>query len=269
MPSPPILLVDDDESFAMLLEDSLRREGYDPRWCGDVAHAEQELRNRAFDVILLDVTLPDRSGFEFCAALRNQGIQTPVLMLTARGEVTDRVTGLRIGADDYLPKPFDVPELLARIEALRRRSCPAGRPDAGLFEFGDVCVNFYTRSVSRAGRPVDLSRREFEMLSHLIRNRGRVVLRDELLRAVWDTEPCRIPARSMSTCGSYAASWKPIRRRPASCEPFTEAAICSPTVRITFFSRPLKDRPAQSDMLIKVPIRRRFRPAAERIQERR
>ena len=185
MPSPTILLVDDDESFAALLADSLRREGYDPRSCGDIAHAEQELRASAFDVILLDVMLPDRSGFEFCAELRNRGIEIPVLMLTARGEVTDRVTGLRIGADDYLPKPFDVPELLARIEALRRRSCPPGRPDAGLFEFGGVCVNFYTRSVSRAGRPIELSRREFQMLAHLIRNRGRVVLRDELLRAVW------------------------------------------------------------------------------------
>jgi DNA-binding response OmpR family regulator len=185
MPSPQILLVDDDESFAMLLEDSLRREGYEPRSCSDVAQAEQELRSHNFDVILLDVMLPDRSGFEFCAEMRNQGIQIPVLMLTARGDVTDRVTGLRIGADDYLPKPFEVTELLARIEALRRRAGQNGRPDAGLFEFGDVCVNLYSRSVSRGGQTVELSRREFQMLSHLIRNRGRLVLRDELLRAVW------------------------------------------------------------------------------------
>jgi len=185
MTSPPILLVDDDESLAILLEDSLRREGYEPRSCGDIARAEQELKNNHFDVILLDVMLPDRSGFEFCAELRSRGIQTPVLMLTARGDVTDRVTGLRIGADDYLPKPFEVSELLARIEALRRRAGQNGRPDSGVFEFGDVCVNLYSRSVSRAGQPVELSRREFQMLSHLIRNRGRVVLRDELLRAVW------------------------------------------------------------------------------------
>jgi two-component system, OmpR family, alkaline phosphatase synthesis response regulator PhoP len=184
--APPIILVlDDDEAFATLLKESLRREGYEPRSCSDVAHAEQELRNHNFDVILLDVMLPDRSGFEFCAELRSRGIQTPVLMLTARGDVTDRVTGLRIGADDYLPKPFEVPELLARIEALRRRASQSGRPDTGLFEFGDVCVNLYSRSVSRSGKPVELSRREFQMLSHLIRNRGRVVLRDELLRVVW------------------------------------------------------------------------------------
>jgi two-component system, OmpR family, alkaline phosphatase synthesis response regulator PhoP len=185
MPSPLVLLIDDDEPLSMLLEDSLRREGYDTRSCLDVAQAKRELRNQNFDVILLGVMLPDCSGFEFCAELRNRGIQTPVLMLTARGNVMDGVKGLRIGADDYLSKPFELPELLARIEALRRRSCQNGRPDTGLFEFGDVCVNLYTRSVSRSGEPVELSRREFELLSHLIRNRGRVVLRDELLRAVW------------------------------------------------------------------------------------
>src|SRR5262245_7113554 len=185
MSSPLILLVDDDESLTMLLEGSLRREGYEPRSCGDVAHAEQELSNHSFEVILLDVMLPDRSGFEFCAELRNRGVQTPVLMLTARGDVTDRVMGLRIGADDYLSKPFEVPELLARIEALRRRASQNGRSDSGLFEFGDVCVNLYQRSVSRSGQRVELTRLEFNMLSHLIRNRGRVVLRDELLRAVW------------------------------------------------------------------------------------
>jgi two-component system alkaline phosphatase synthesis response regulator PhoP len=185
MPSPLILLIDDDDSLASLLADSLRREGYDTRLCGDVAHAEEELKTHVVDVILLDVMLPDRSGFEFCAELRNQGVQIPVLMLTARGDLMDRVTGLRIGADDYVSKPFEVPELIARIEALRRRVGQHGRSDSGLFEFGDVCVNLYQRSVCRAGQPVELTRLEFSMLSHLIRNRGRVVLRDELLRAVW------------------------------------------------------------------------------------
>jgi two-component system alkaline phosphatase synthesis response regulator PhoP len=183
--SPRILLIDDDQSLMLLLTETLRREGYDPRVCSDVARAEDALRNDVFDVILLDVVLPDRNGFEFCAQLRNQGVQTPVLMLTARGDVMDRVTGLRIGADDYLPKPFDVPELLARVEALRRRGSQQNRSETGLVEFGDVCVNLYQRRVLRGGHPVELTRLEFNMLSHLIRNRGRVVLRDELLRAVW------------------------------------------------------------------------------------
>lgn len=184
MPLPAILLIDDDDSLLTLLSDRLRREGYATHACGDVAQAEATLRDTVFDVILLDVMLPDRSGFEFCVDLRDRGIQTPILMLTARGDITDRVTGLRLGADDYLPKPFEVQELLARIEVLRRRT-RIGAPEARVFEFGDVCINFDNRSVLRSGQPVELSRREFQMLSHLIRNRGRVVLRDELLRAVW------------------------------------------------------------------------------------
>ena len=185
MPAPLLLLIDDDESLSSLLGDRLRREGYDVKSCGDVAQAEELLKSRTFDVILLDVMLPDRSGFDFCADLRGRDVETPVLMLTARGNVTDRVTGLRIGADDYLSKPFEVPELLARIEALRRRAGLNGRADNALFEFGEVCVNFDNQSITRSGQLVELSRREFQMLTHLIRNRGRVILRDELLQVVW------------------------------------------------------------------------------------
>src|SRR5262245_17919980 len=185
MAAPLILLVDDDESLATLLGQRLRREGYDVRSCGNVAQAKEVLNEVTFDVIVLDVMLPDQSGFELCAELRTRDIETPILMLTARGNVTDRVTGLRMGADDYLRKPFDVPELLARIESLRRRNARSGRGSSSRFEFGDVCVNFDKRSVVRAGQPVRLSRREFQMLSHLIRNQGRVVLRDEMLQTVW------------------------------------------------------------------------------------
>lgn len=150
-----------------------------------MSQAEELLKTHGFDVILLDVMLPDQSGFQFCSELRDRDVQTPVLMLTARGDVTDRITGLRIGADDYLPKPFEVAELLARIEALRRRAGRNGRTVNAVFEFGDVCVNFDNQSVYRSGQAVELSRREFQMLSHLIRNRGSVVLRDELLHVVW------------------------------------------------------------------------------------
>jgi DNA-binding response OmpR family regulator len=185
VPDPLILLVDDDDSLATLLGGRLRREGYNVKSCGDVAQAEELLKDHTFDVILLDVMLPDRSGFDFCAKLRDRGIKAGILMLTARGGLTDRVTGLRIGADDYLSKPFEVPELLARIEALRRRAARHDRTDGSVFEFGDVRVNFDDQSVSRCGDNVELSRREFQMLTHLIRNRGRVVVRDELLQAVW------------------------------------------------------------------------------------
>ena len=183
MASQRILLVDGDDSSR--LRDTLAREGYDLVRCGNVYQAEQELGEQEFDVILLNVIPPDRSGFEFCADLRNRVVQTPVLMLTARGDVNERVTGLRIGADDCLPKPFEVSELLARIDALCRRGSVNGRPDRASVEFGEIRVNLYSRSVRRSGRSVHLSRREFQMLSHLIRNQGRVVPRDELLRAVW------------------------------------------------------------------------------------
>jgi two-component system, OmpR family, alkaline phosphatase synthesis response regulator PhoP len=184
MPSPRILLVDDDDSLAALLGGRLRREGYDVRTCGDASEAGEVLKSHTFDVILLDVMLPDRSGFDFCSELRERNIQIPVLMLTARGNLSDRVAGLKIGADDYLAKPFEVPELLARIEALRRRAARNGDAES-CFHFADVCVNFDSQRVLRSGKPVDLSRREFQMLCHLIRNRGRVILRDELLQVVW------------------------------------------------------------------------------------
>jgi two-component system, OmpR family, alkaline phosphatase synthesis response regulator PhoP len=185
MPAPLILLVDDDEALSALLADRLHREGYDVHACGDVAQAQDRLSASVFDVILLDVMLPDRSGFELCAELRNRDIETPILMLTARDHVADRVTGLRMGADDYLAKPFEVPELLARIEALRRRRLRTSYPSPVLVEFGEVSVNFELRTVSRRGAPIELSRREFQMLTHLLRNRGRVVNREELLRCVW------------------------------------------------------------------------------------
>lgn len=184
MPFPSILLVDDDDSLAALLGSRLRREGYDVRACSDALCAEEALKSQTFDIILLDVMLPDRSGFDFCAELRDRNIQTPVLMLSACNGLSDRIAGLKIGADDYLPKPFEVAELLARIEALRRR-CGRGASEISRFHFADVCVNFDSQNVSRAGRPVELSRREFQMLCHLIRNRGRVVFRDELLQIVW------------------------------------------------------------------------------------
>jgi DNA-binding response OmpR family regulator len=185
MPAPLILLVDDDESLTALLADRLHREGYDVQSCGDVAQAQDRLRASAFDVILLDVMLPDRSGFELCAELRNHDVETPILMLTARGQVADRVTGLRMGADDYLAKPFEVPELLARIEALRRRRLRGHDAGPTLVEFGDIIVNLDQRTVSRAGQQIELSRREFQLLSHLLRHRGRAVPREELLRGVW------------------------------------------------------------------------------------
>jgi two-component system alkaline phosphatase synthesis response regulator PhoP len=139
-----------------------------------------------FDLIVLDVMLPKKNGYDVCRDLRQQGNSTPILMLTAKGETIDKVLGLKLGADDYLTKPFEVIELLARIEALMRRS-PAtvnGRADTS-FEFGDVSIDFKRAEVLRAAAPLDLSAMEFKLLQFLIENRGTVHSRDALLDAVW------------------------------------------------------------------------------------
>jgi len=130
--------------------------------------------------------LPDRSGFEVCRDLRQKGVQTPVLMLTARGQVEDRVLGLRLGADDYLVKPFAMSELLARVEARLRREKSAPPPGGGeSYRFGEVEVDFRKAEVTKAGQPVALSAKEFQLLRYLIRQRGATLSRDELLNEVW------------------------------------------------------------------------------------
>jgi DNA-binding response OmpR family regulator len=135
-----------------------------------------------FDLILLDGMLPRRDGYDVCSTLRHRGCKTPILMLSARGQVVNRVVGLQLGADDYLTKPFDVSELLARIEALLRRATPAG---VNLYAFGDVVVNTRAAEVTKGGQAVDLTAREFRLLTHFIEHRGETLSRDELLNAVW------------------------------------------------------------------------------------
>ena len=181
--SRKILIVEDEAALRLGLSDRLESEGYE---VADAADGEEGLvlaRDGGFDLIVLDVMLPGRSGFDVCRDLRRQGIDTPVLMLTARGEVIDRVLGLKLGADDYLTKPFETAELLARIEALLRRS----RPDVegGAFVFGEVRVDFRGVEVTRAGEPIELSALEFRLLRHLIEHRGEVLSRDRLLDEVW------------------------------------------------------------------------------------
>jgi two-component system, OmpR family, alkaline phosphatase synthesis response regulator PhoP len=138
-----------------------------------------------FDLVVLDLMLPRRSGLDICRDLQQRGVPASILMLTARGEVVDRVVGLKMGADDYLTKPFAMAELLARVEArLRPRAArPASARDA--YRFGDVHVDFRSAEVTRQGERVELSAKEFQLLRHLIENRGRVLSRDELLNGVW------------------------------------------------------------------------------------
>ena len=174
----------------MTLTDRLLAEGYDVESATDAPSGLEAGSSGAFDIILLDVMLPGGNGFDICRTLRQRGIQAPILMLTARGQVVDKVVGLKLGADDYLVKPFEMAELLARLEALLRRTAPAAPPGAGVaqtepYKFGDVSVDFRRADVTKGGEPVELSAREFKLLKYFIEHRGAALSRDELLNEVW------------------------------------------------------------------------------------
>ena len=183
-PARRILLVEDEPSLVLTLSDRLVSEGYRIETAGDGDTALSRALEEPFDLIILDVLLPGRDGFEVCRELRSRGSQVPVLMLTARSQVVDRVVGLKLGADDYLTKPFEMIELLARVEALLRRG-RAPVLTAGNYAFGDVRVDFRRAEVFRNGEPVPLSAMEFKLLAYFIENRGALVSRDELLDKVW------------------------------------------------------------------------------------
>jgi two-component system alkaline phosphatase synthesis response regulator PhoP len=179
-----ILLVEDEPSLVLTLSDRLLSEGYRVESATDGDTALERALAEPFDLILLDILLPGRDGLEVCRELRARGSQVPVLMLTARGQVVDRVVGLKLGADDYLTKPFEMIELLARIEALLRRSHAPLTP-TGTYDFGPVRVDFRRAEVYRDGEPVPLSALEFKLLAYFIENRGALLTRDELLDKVW------------------------------------------------------------------------------------
>lgn len=179
-----ILVVEDEESLVVTLRDRLASEGYAVETVSDGEAAFETALHGRFDAILLDVALPKKNGFDICRDLRQQRVHTPILMLTARGQVIDRVLGLKLGADDYLTKPFDAAELLARVEALLRRSGTM-HSDAAVYSFGDVQVDFRSAAVHREGQPVDLSGLEFKLLRYFVEHRGALVTRDELLEKVW------------------------------------------------------------------------------------
>jgi two-component system alkaline phosphatase synthesis response regulator PhoP len=181
-----ILLVEDEKGLIITLTDRLRSEGHEVVSADDGKKGYDLASTGDYDLIILDVMLPKKNGYDVARDLRQQGIQTPILMLTAKGETIDKVLGLKLGADDYLTKPFEVIELLARVEALSRRS-PV-RTDGnteGAYRFGDVTVDFKRAEAFREQSAVDLSAMEFKLLQYLIENRGVVHSRDELLDAVW------------------------------------------------------------------------------------
>jgi two-component system alkaline phosphatase synthesis response regulator PhoP len=187
--SARILLVEDEPGLVLTLSDLLSAEGYEVETATDGPTGLAKAAGGSFDLIVLDVMLPGKNGLEVCRELRHQGKDTPVLMLTAKTQLVDRVVGLKIGADDYVTKPFEAPELLARIEALLRRSKREKAAPVGRFEFGDVEVNFENGHVRKGGVPISLAGKELELLRYLIDHRGTVVSRDELLEGVWEYQP--------------------------------------------------------------------------------
>lgn len=185
-PRARILLVEDEPSLVLTLSDRLRAERYEVESATDGTTALARAAGGSFDLVILDVMLPDIDGFEVCRRMRADGLETPVLMLTARQQVIDRVLGLRLGADDYLTKPFEVMELLARIDALLRRTRSSEARPQGTYLFGDLRVDFARAEVTKGGSPVPLSAMEYRLLTYLIGRRGEVIGRDELLDRVWD-----------------------------------------------------------------------------------
>jgi DNA-binding response OmpR family regulator len=181
-----ILLVEDELGLRLTLSDRLRSEGYRVETAANGDEGLRTAMQGGFDALILDVMLPGMSGFDICRDLRRKGDATPILMLTARGQTSDKVHGLKIGADDYLTKPFETPELLARIEALLRRR--GGPPTGVTFEVDDIRVNFRSTEVRRADDLLQLSAKEFQLLKYFIEHRGETLSREVLLHEVWGYE---------------------------------------------------------------------------------
>jgi two-component system alkaline phosphatase synthesis response regulator PhoP len=184
MPSR-ILVVEDEPGLRLAISDRLRAEGYDVATAVDGDEGLRCASEQHFDLVVLDVMMPGRSGFDVCRELRRRRVASAVLMLTARGEVVDRVLGLKLGADDYLVKPFAMAELLARVEARVRhpRGADTGPRDA--YRFGDVHVDFRRAEVLRDGQPVEVSAKELQLLRYFVEHRGVALSRDQLLNGVW------------------------------------------------------------------------------------
>ncbi len=184
-----VLLVEDERALAEIISDVLREERFDVDVAYDGTEGLEMALTENYDVIVLDRLLPGLDGLEVCRRLRYEQIETPVLILSALGDMPQRVEGLDVGADDYLGKPFAFEELLARIRALARRASHAVLPD--MLEVGAIRLDQQRRSVTLAGRPVELSQREFALLEYLMRNAGQVLTRDQILEHVWgyDADP--------------------------------------------------------------------------------
>jgi DNA-binding response OmpR family regulator len=179
-----ILIVEDEPDMVMGLRDNFEFEGYEVITASDGATGLERAREHKPDLVVLDIMLPRLSGLEVCKMLRSEGLEMPILMLTARGQEIDKVVGLELGADDYVTKPFSIREVLARVRAILRRTDGAKKRLAR-YHFGDVELDFESYRATKASSPLELSPREFELLRYLIERKGETVTRDQLLQDVW------------------------------------------------------------------------------------
>jgi len=183
--SSKILLVEDEPGLVMTLSDRLRAEDYEVDEANDGVTGLAKAVSGAYDLVILDIGLPRKNGFDVCRGIRESGKHMPILMLTARGQVVDKVVGLQLGADDYLTKPFDMMELMARVGALLRRAEPRVASDTDCYEFGAIKVDFRRGEAFKAGKRVTLSAREFQLVRYLIDRKGEIISREQLLHDVW------------------------------------------------------------------------------------
>ena len=178
-----ILVVEDEPGIALGLEDDLREEGYEVELAGNGTDASRRARTKEFDLILLDVMLPGKDGFDVCRDIRRAGLKTPIILLTAKAQEAEKIMGLDLGADDYVTKPFSPRELRARIRAVLRRKEP--QESGEIYRFDDLEVDSGRGELRRAGRAVEITATEFKLLTTFVRNRGRLLTRDKLLDEAW------------------------------------------------------------------------------------
>jgi two-component system, OmpR family, alkaline phosphatase synthesis response regulator PhoP len=184
--SARILLIEHEPALVQAITDALTRDGYEAESANSADSGLVAAAEKQFDLIVLDAMLPGRNGFEVLQELRRKGVDTPILMLTAQGQVLDREPGVKLGVDDYMMRPFEAAEMPARIGVMLRRSEKERRGRTQRFQFGNVEVDFERGEVKKKGKAVNLASKEMELLKYLIENRDRVVLREELMTHVWD-----------------------------------------------------------------------------------